>query len=65
MPRLKCASEPENEDGDDLVGAGGDRDRRRDVVEDQQRRDEEAAADAEHARQESDRCAHGEQDEGH
>ena len=49
--------------GDDLVGAGGDRDRRRDVVEDQQRRDQEAAADAEHARQEPDRRPHGEQDE--
>ena len=49
--------------GDDLVGAGGDGDRRRDVVEDQQRRDQEAAADAEHARQEADRRAHGEQHE--
>ena len=35
----------------------------RDVVEDQQRRDQEAAADAEHARQEADRRAHRQQHE--
>ena len=37
----------------DLGGRGGDRDGRRNAVEDQQRRGQEAAADAEHARQEA------------
>ncbi len=46
--------------GDDLVGAGRHRHGRRDVVEDQQRRDQEAAADAEHAGEEPDRGAHQE-----
>ena len=49
--------------GDDLVGAGRDRDGWRNVVEDQQRRDQETAADAEHARQKADRRAHGQQHE--
>jgi predicted secreted Zn-dependent protease len=49
--------------GDHLVGAGGDGNDRRNVVEDQQRRDQEAAADAEHAGQEADGRAHAEDDE--
>jgi hypothetical protein len=43
--------------------AGSDRDRRRDVVEDQERRDQKTAADPEHARQETHRRAHRQQDE--
>jgi hypothetical protein len=49
--------------GDDLVGAGGDRDGWRDVVEDQQRRDQESAAHAEHPRQEADRRPHGQKNQ--
>ena len=41
----------------DLGRGRGDRDRRRDAVEDQQRRGQEAAADAEHARQHADQEA--------
>ena len=42
---------------------GRDRDRRQDADEDQQRRHQEAAADPEHARDETDREPHGEQQE--
>ena len=61
VPRLKCDSAPENEEAMTWLApvataiAGGN------VVEDQQRRDEEAAADTEHAGEEPDRSAHGEQ----
>ena len=41
----------------DLGGGGGHRDGRRDAVEDQQRRGEEAAADPEHAGQQADQPA--------
>ena len=41
----------------DLGGRRGDRDRRRDAVEDQDRRGEEAAADADHAGQQADQPA--------
>ena len=41
----------------------GDRDRRRDADEDQQRRHQEAAADAEHAGDEADRRAHRQDEE--
>ena len=41
----------------------GDRDRRRDADEDQQRRHQEAAADAEHAGHEADRRAHRQDEE--
>ena len=41
----------------DLGGRRGDRDRRRDSVENQQRRGEEAAADAEHSREHADEKA--------
>ncbi len=49
--------------GNDLVGAGGHSDRGRDAEEEQQRRDEEPAADAEHPRQEADDGSEPEQDE--
>jgi len=49
--------------GDHLVGAGRDRDHRWDIVEDQERRDEKPAADAEHAGQKTDGRTHPENDE--
>ncbi len=49
--------------GDDLVGAGGDRHDGRNVVEDQQRRDQEAAAHPEHAGEEAHGRAHAQNDE--
>ena len=49
--------------GDDLVCAGGDGNDRRDIVENQERRDQEAAADTEHAGQEADGRAHSQNDE--
>ena len=49
--------------GQDLRRLGADGDRGRDAGEDQQRRHQEAAADAEHAREEADRPAHGEENE--
>ena len=47
----------------DVARHRGDRDRRRDADEDQQRRHQEAAADAEHAGDEADRRAHREDQE--
>ena len=49
--------------GRDVARDGRDRDRRRDADEDQQRRHQEAAADAEHAGDESDRRAHRQDEE--
>ena len=46
---------------DDLRGDGRDRHRRRDAGEDQQRRQQKPAADAEHARNKTDRCAHAQE----
>ncbi len=49
--------------GGDVAGDARHRDRRRDAEEDQQRRHQEAAADAEHAGDESDREPHAQNDE--
>jgi hypothetical protein len=49
--------------GRDVARDRGDRDRGRDADEDQQRRHQEAAADAEHAGDESDRRAHRQDEE--
>jgi len=49
---------------DDLVGTGGDRDGWRNIVENQQRRYQEATANPEHSGQKSDRRTHAENDEG-
>ena len=48
-PALEMCQSAGDRRGDDLVGTGGDRNGGRDVVEDQQRRHQEAAADTEHA----------------
>ena len=48
---------------DDLRRDGGDRDGRRNAGEDQQRRQQKAAADAEHAGEEPDRPAHAQKEE--
>ena len=52
-----------NRGGRDLRRLGADRHRRRNAGEDQQRRHQEAAADAEQAREKADRAAHGEENE--
>ena len=49
--------------GDKLVRLGSDRDGRRHADEDQQRRHQEPAADAEHPRQEADDAAHDEDEQ--
>ncbi len=46
-----------------MAGDRGDRDRGRDADEDQQRRHQKAAADAEHAGHETDRRAHRQDEE--
>ena len=46
-----------------MAGDRGDRHRRRDADEDQKRRHQEAAADAEHAGDEPDRRAHRQDEE--
>jgi hypothetical protein len=45
LPRRKCVTAPDRR----LVRAGGDRDLRRDAEEGQQRREQKAATNAEHA----------------
>ena len=46
-----------------MAGDGGDRDRGRDADEDQQRRHQKSAADAEHAGHETNRRAHRQDEE--
>ena len=48
---------------DDLIGPGSNGNGWRNIVENEQRRDQKPAANTKHARQKSNRCANGEQRE--
>ena len=61
--RRHWANAPETEEAVICAELGADRDRRRNAREDQQRRHQEAAADAEQAREKADRAAHGQENE--
>ena len=61
--RRHWANAPETEEAVICAELGADRHRRRNPREDQQRRHQEAAADAEQAREEADRAAHGQENE--
>ena len=63
LPRRHMRQHARHRRGDDLGGLGADRDGRRDADEDQQRRHQEAAADAEQAREEADAAAERQEDE--
>ena len=57
LPRRHCASAPGHRGGDDLVGAGRDGDGWGNPREHQERREQKAAADPEHAGEEAQRRA--------
>ncbi|MNF12105.1 hypothetical protein D3C80_2134910 [compost metagenome] len=56
----QCAG---NRRGDDLIGTGGDRDCRWNVIKDQKRRDQKAAADAEQSGEKTHGGAHAEKNQ--